>query len=176
MRLVTTLLVPVVLLLFTGCSIKHDYVWNEYPIEPGRVTSEIQFREGQPVSIVKGKSDSSKIELGYVGAHQYYGSVQSLTDGIAEQLASELEKRGLEVNAAAEKSLEIAVNRSRFDRGMWKIAAILDFTVAFGNGTTKSYSVRNSSPATVERTYNGAVAVAVIEILNDPDVLAYINE
>jgi len=48
--------------------------------------------------------------------------------------------------------------------------------VKFGNGKTKSYTVRNSSPDTVYRTYNGAVALAVIEIINDPEVLTYINE
>lgn len=169
----------VILLLFlviTGCAIKHDYVWNEYQITPERILSEISFTEGQEIRIIKGKSNDAKICLGNVGPHQYYGSEQSLTDGIIEQLAKEMRTKGLEIKNTAEKSLEITVNRSNFERGMWKIAAAIEYTVKFGNGKTKSYTVRNSSPATVDRTYNGAVALAVIKIINDLEVLNYIIE
>jgi uncharacterized lipoprotein len=145
-------------------------------ITPKRISSQNSFTEGQEIGIIKGKSNDSKIFLGNVGAHQYYGSEQSLTDGIVDQLAKEMRNKRLEIKNTAEKSLEITVNRSNFERGVWKIAATIEFTVKFGNGKTKSYTVRNSSPATVDRTYNGAVALAVIEIINDPEVLTYINE
>ena len=170
---------PVILILFvilTGCTIKHDYVWNEYPIAPERISSQSGFTVGQEISIIKGKSNDSKIILGNVGAHQYYGSEQSLTDGIVDQLAKELQNQRLEIKNPADKSLEITVNRSKFERGMWRIAASLDFSVKFGDGKTKLYTVRNSSPSTVDQTYNGAVALAVLEIINDPEVLTYINE
>jgi len=169
-------IVLILLLILTGCAIKHDYVWIEYPITPERISSQKGFTEGQEIGIIKGKSNDSKIFLGNVGAHQYYGSEQSLTDGIVDQLAKEMRNKRLEIKNTAEKSLEITVNRSNFKRGMWKIAATIEFTVKFGNGKTKSYTVMNSSPATVDRTYNGAVALAVIEIINDPEVLTYINE
>lgn len=170
---------PVIVILFlilTGCAIKHDYVWNEYPITPERILSQISFTEGKEIRIIRGKSNDSKIFLGNVSAHQYYGSEQSLTDGIVDQLSKEMRKKRLEIKNTAEKSLEITVNRSNFERGMWKIAATIEYTVKFGNGKTKSYTTRNSSPATVDRTYDGAVALAVIEIINDAEVRTYINE
>jgi hypothetical protein len=169
---------PIVITLFvilTGCTINHDYVWKEYPITPDRISLQINFTEGQQIRLIKGKSPDSKIFLGHVGAHHYYGTLQSLTDGIVDQLAKEMENRGLTVNNAADKSLEITVNRSQFERGMWKIAATIELTVKFGNGNTKYYTVRNSSPATVDRTYDGVVAIAVIELIKDPEVLTYIN-
>lgn len=170
---------PVILILFltlTGCAIKHDYAWNEYLITPDRISSQTSFTKGQEIRIIKGKSNESIIFLGNVGAHQYYGSEQSLTDGIVDQLARELRKKQLEIDNTAEKSLEITVNRSNFERGMWKIAATIEYTVKFGDGKVKSYTVRNSSPTTVNRTYDGVVALAVIEIINDPEVLNYIKE
>ena len=176
MSKLSSLLVVITILTLMGCAIKHDYVWIEYPIKPERVSSQNSFTEGKEIWIIKGKSDDSKIFLGNVGAHQYYGNEQSLTDGIVDQLAKEMRNKRLEIKNTAEKSLEITVNRSNFERGMWKIAATIEFTVKFGNGKTKSYTVRNSSPATVDRTYNGAVALAVIKIINDPEVLTYINE
>ena len=168
-----------ILLLFlvlAGCAIKHDYTWNEYTISSDRMPSQDNITEGREIRIIKGKSDDSKIFLGSIGLHQYYGSEQSLTDGIADQLAKELQNKNLVINNTSGKSLELTVNRSNFEPGEWKRAATLEFTVEFGNGKTKSYTVRNSSPATVYRTYNGAVALAVVEIINDREVLTYINE
>ncbi len=171
---------PVILILFlflTGCAIKHDYVWHEYAIAPERISSQNIFKEGQEIRIIKGKSNDSKIVLGSVGAHRYYGSEQTLTDAIVDQLSKELRNRRIEIKNTAEKSLEITANRSKFEQGMWKMAATIEFTVKFGNGKTKSYTVRNSILSTfADRAYNGAVAWAVIEIINDPEVLTYINE
>jgi len=176
MRAIYKAVVLVVIFLIAGCTIKHDYIWVEYPITPERLNLHDSFDESKEIRIIKGDSDDSQIFLGNVGAHHYFGSLQSLTDGIADQLEMELAQRQLEINNTAEKSLEITVMWTKFERGMWKIAATLDFQVKFGNGKIKSYSVRNSSPATVDRTYNGAVALSVIEIINDWEVLAYINE
>jgi len=174
MRSTYKAVVPVLLLLLGGCA--HNYKWKEYPIAPERISSEDSFTEGMEISVIEGKSSDERVFLGNVGIHRYYGTEQMLTDGIVDQLAKEMGNRRLKIENAAEKSIEIAVTGSRFETGAWKIAATLEFTVKLGDGTTKSYSARNSSPATVPRTYNGVVAKAVIEILNDPKVLSYINE
>lgn len=173
-----TCILPVLImfLVLTGCAIKHDYIWNVYPITPERISSCNSFSEGNEIRIMTGKSNNSKILLGSVGAHEYYGSNQMLTDGIVTQLINVMRTKRLRIDSTAEKSLEVAVTRSHFERGMWKIAAALEFTIKFGNGKSKSYTVRNTSPLTVDRTYNGAVALAVIEIMNDPDILTYIND
>ena len=40
-------IILILILVITGCARKHDYVWNEYPITPGRISSQISFTEGQ---------------------------------------------------------------------------------------------------------------------------------
>jgi hypothetical protein len=170
------LVILILFLFFTGCTIKHDYVWKEYPLAPEQVPSQNSFTEGKEIRIIKGRSDDSKIFFGQVNAHYYEGSEQALTDGIVDQLVKEMRKKRLEIKNTAEKSLEIAVNHSNLEHGGWRIAVTLEFTVKFGNGKTKLYTVRNLCPAIVYRAYNGAVALAVIEIINDPEVLTYINE
>ena len=177
-KLINTITFLSILLLINGCSssIKHDYAWHEYLITSERISPEASFTQGQEIRIIKGKSNTSKIFLGNVGVHEYYGSEQSLTDGIVDQLAKEMRKKRLEIKSTAEKSLKITVNRSEFEKGLWKIAATIEYTVKFGNGKVKSYTTRNSSPTTVDRTYNGVVALAVIEIINDPEVLKYIKK
>jgi hypothetical protein len=169
------LIILILFLVLSSCSINHNYVWDEYPITSNKILPQTSFKEGQEVRIIKGKSEDSNIFLGKVGAHKYYGSEQSLTDGIADQFANELRKKRIKIEAKAEKSFEITVNDTFFEKGMWKIAATADFTVRFGNGKVKVYSVRNSSPATVDRTYNGLVALSVIKIINDLEVLDYLN-
>lgn len=163
--------------LFSGCSIKHAYMWKEYPIDSKRVNTSIGYNGNgnSRLEVTTGRSDTRTVFLGNVGAHQYYGSEQSLAEAIASQLSKELEKRGVAIDNGAGKKLEVTVDRSRFEQGMWAISANIDCTIAFGEGRQKTYSVRNSSPGTVDRAYNGAIALAVIEILNDREVADYIN-
>ncbi|MCP3852722.1 MAG: hypothetical protein GY694_21220 [Gammaproteobacteria bacterium] len=170
---------PILLILLinlSGCVIKHDYNWAEYPITAERISSQNSLTEDKEINVIKGTSDNSVILVGRIGLHAYYGSEQSLTDGMADQLTKELQKKRLIINKISKKSLEVTVNHSKFELGTWSNAAQLDFTVKFGNGKTKSYSVRNSSPTTVDRLFNGAVALAVIEIINDPEVITYVNQ
>jgi len=163
------------LLVSTGCAIKHNYSWSEYPISAERITQN-NYVEGQEIKLIKGKSDDSNKVLGRAGAHEYYGNHQLLTDAIVTQLTKELHKKQLKISDTGKKSLEVIVTRTGFKPGAWKIAATLDFTVKFGNGQRKTYTVKSTSPLTVNRVYNGAVCWAVVEILNDSEVLAYFNE
>ena len=174
MKKYRVLFIALIFVFLTGCSIRHDYVWNEYQIAPAKWTSEDNFVNGKEIAIIEGTANTTEKMLGYVGAHKYYGNLQILTHGIAEHLALELKNKQAVIKDSAEKSLEITVNRSAFERGMWKIAATIDYTVKFGNGESKSFTVHNSSPATVDRTFNGVIANAVIQIIKDPEVRQYL--
>lgn len=166
-------LILTLFLVLTGCA--HDYIWSEYPIDPARIASRESFTEGREIKIIKGKSEDAKILLLTYAGNQYYASRQSFADGIADQLAKELRNRRIKTGNTAQKSLEITVSDIAVDYGAVRLATAIEFKVAFGNGRTKSYLVTNASPASFDRTCNGAVALAVIEIINDPEVLAYIN-
>ena len=168
--------VIVVVLFLTGCSTMNDYVWSEYPIARERISPQASFAQGKEVSIIAGKSDNTKVYLGRAGGDEYYGSMQVLADAIAVQLTAELQLKGVRTTNKSGKSLEITVTRINYDEGMWKFAAIIDVAVKFGNGKTKPYTVRNSSPASIPRIYNGVVALSVVQIINDAEVIKYINE
>lgn len=167
----------VLIFLFTlsGCTITHEYQWNEYKLTPDRLPPQHRFTAGKAVKVIKGKADSTRILLGEVGPHEYYASKQMLTNGLADHLAIELQNMNIKVNDAATKSLTITVNSNFFERGMWAIAATLNFTVEFADGKKRSFSVLNKSPASVDRLYDGVVARSVIAILEDSEVQAYIN-
>jgi hypothetical protein len=181
-KCVRTIFKPFVLLLLvvlSGCW-SYNYVWQEYPIESHRISPDVHFGEGKTVNVVKGKSNGADIYLGKSGPRRYYGSEQSLTDGIAEQLAIELRKKQVSVASTAEKSIEVAVVRSKFEDGTLFKAATIEVELKLGAGKTKTYTVQNRSPQTgpdtLNRVYNGAVARTVIEVLHDQEILSYINQ
>lgn len=167
--------VLVLMVVGAGCTIRHDYVWSDYTVPADQISAQAKFTDGQKINVIEGKSSESKTLLGRIGVHEYYGTPQSLTHGIVDELTRELQKRRLDVNAAADKSLEVAVSRVYFEQGMWRGAATIEFTVKFGNGKSKPFTVRNSTPGTVPRAYDGAVALAVVQIINDPEVRDYVN-
>ena len=166
------------LLIHASCTTKHNYVWNVYPIHPDRISSEVKFENGYEVKIIKGKSNEEQIFLGKqtiaYTENKYYGTVQSLTDGLADHLSMELKKRGVKIDKKAKKSLEITVKNIRFEEGNWKTAATINYTIKLGNGEIKSFSTRNSSTGNVAMVYDGVIALAVINILQDSEILKYL--
>jgi hypothetical protein len=179
MQLIYKSIIMMLFVVLSGC-ISHEYVWNEYPLVSGRISPQLRFTEGRELNIIKGKSDNSRILLGKAGLHRYYGTRQSLTDGIAVQLAEEMRNKRLKIVNSAKKSLEIVVGESRFEPGFSMQGASIEVTVKFGDGKTKLFTVKNKSPQTgidtVNRIYDGVVALSVIEIIHDPEVVSYINE
>lgn len=177
MKIITGLFFFLCIAVLTGCgAIKHDYVWNKYEIAPAKWTPQDVFTEGQDVKLIEGNADKSNIVLGNVGLHHYYGNSQILTHGIVEHLAMELKGKNIEVKDTAKKSMEITVNSPSFEPGTWKMAGALNYTVKFGDGSQKTFTVKNSTPATVDRLYDGLIANAVIQIIKDPDVKQYLKK
>ena len=59
---------------------------------------------------------------------------------------------------------------------LWTIRAALGFEVKAGNGYRLKQTIRHGTPTWVPRALNGAVALAVIAILNDPEIVEYLTE
>jgi hypothetical protein len=177
MRQVYQLLIMILIPMFFGCAIKHEYVWREMPIKNEVMPPEVILKEGKVIDIIKGKSDDEKIMIGSVPPHQYFATEQLLTDAIADQLSIELRKRDVEIKPACEKIIEIAVDSFQFERNLFigRICTTLDIKVKLGKDKNKLLKVYSCTPSTVNRLYDGVVQVAVMDILKDLDVLAYIN-
>ncbi len=162
------------LVFLAGCS--HQYTWKEYPITSERITSAANYTEGTQVHVISGNASDEKITLASVGIHTYHGTYKNISDGLVEQLKKEFENLGVVVNETADKSIEVKVDQALYEQGMWKIAATLKYTITLGNGNSKVKTVRNSSPTNISHTFNGVVALAVIDIINDEEVVSYLNK
>ena len=164
-------------LLLTGCAVNLNYTWVEYPITPRQLPLQNSIKAGKEIRILKEGASYEQEFIGKANSTNYYGSWQSLTDGVADQLAKELGIMGVKINNTAEKSLTIKLLSRQSQQGvLWNFAAKLEGIVTLGNGKSKVYKVRSIRQPTLPEAYNKAVALVVIEIINDQEVLTYINE
>ena len=158
--------------LVSGCA--HDYVWKKYKIKPERVSLGT-LPAGTAVTLVNGQTKSEAYELGSVGAHHYHGSLSQLTDAIISQLSEELKNRGVAVREGAAKTLEVTVVDAKCTTGGSMLCVEMHVRTKTGPGYVMEAPISNRTPMTVPRAYNGAVALAVIGILNDSAMADYLK-
>ncbi len=162
--------------MVAGCGIRaHDYSWAPYAIDPALVVADGSALDGQTVSITHEGNEGENMMIGELGNHQYFGSSEQLADAISVQLSDELKRLNMSVSGGGTKTLNIKVSHPATERGMWVIRAHFRVIVETGNGYVFEKSISNATPMTVPRAFNGAVALAVIDILNDPQIVAYLG-
>ncbi|MFO7605815.1 MAG: hypothetical protein R6W72_05920 [Desulfurivibrionaceae bacterium] len=171
-------IIPIILfaIFFSGCS--HDYSWRKYPIAPERVSLATALKPGKSINIIEENTGSERRLLGTVGPHKYFGSNQQLAQGILVQISEELTLREIKVSGNTRKSLKISVLDAHMTEGIMMRNVDMEVRVAAGNGYERIFTVSNRSPtsASADYSYNGAVALVVIDVLNDEKILGYINE
>ena len=159
-----------------GCStVAHDYNWAPYAINPVLIVSDVSALSGQTISITTEGNDGERVMIGELGLNQYFGSSQQLAEAISVQLSDELKRLDVNVSGDGSKALNIQVSRPATEQGMWVIRAHLRITIEAGNGYVLEKSMSNSTPGTVPRAFNGAISLVVVEIFNDPQIVAYLG-
>ena len=168
-------LITVFGLLVTGCTINRTYEWTEYKFEANRITNPDQFMREGSVSIINAQTVDESVIIAKVGARRWYASYKQLTDNVVEQLTKELKKRKIAVSPDSSKTLQIKVVGTDFKMGMWNWRGTMNVHIRAGNNYTKDILASNSTPGGVDEAFSGAVAIAVIEILNNPDIREYLQ-
>ncbi|MFH2057523.1 MAG: hypothetical protein ABIJ59_01310 [Pseudomonadota bacterium] len=173
-----TALTIIFTILISGCGpFKHDYVWTEYKINDSRITTSDAFIKKDSVSLINAQPNIDTFLIAHLGAHRYYGSLNQLTEAVITHLKKELRKHNITVSPDASKTIQIKVVKTDFIRGGWKVRANLEVNLKAGNNYTKDILASNSTPTmAADQAFDGAVALAVIDILNNPDILAYLQE
>jgi len=171
-KLLLLLLIPI---FFQGCARKIDYSWKEYPIKPERI-QQISFEKGASVALATGISNRQIALLANASSLlKYYGSHQMLADAIVTQLNSEMTKRGVRVSNNSLKQIKVSVDSTSYAMTM-RNEVTMGFAIEFGGGQSIPFSVTNKTPWGYDHAFNGAVALAVIKILNNEQVRSYLNE
>ena len=101
-----------------------------------------------------------------------YGDVTAVLVG---QLTKEIAKRGGIVSDNAPKSIRVTVLNIHAHDTLVAIEGSMLLRLQLGDASPIQLSIVNRSPANLYRALNGTIARAVIQILSNPDVRAYLG-
>jgi len=162
---------PAILLLLVaivGC--KSPYTPNpDRPFEPIP-----EFTSQASLSLVNVQEDTSQHPIG----RSFLANYKEWTD-VAIQIADrELSKRGMQIGSDASRSLELSVTKARYRVGFVKITTDIEMSVKAGNGYTATYTGVNTAvlAAVPKRQVDGAMMRVVVEMLKDPEIVAYLTQ
>ena len=164
--------------VLAGCStapILHDYTWSLYEINPALITADESLLIGNTVSVSYSGDTDESIMIGQLNRHQYFGSSAQLAEAVSIQLSDELRRLNVNVADSSNKSLVVSVSFPSTELNMFVIRATMRLRVETGSGYVLEKAMSTGSPATVPRAFNGLISLAVVAILNDPQIAAYVG-
>jgi hypothetical protein len=168
-RLGTTAAVVSIALVFAACT--HRYTPTEYAIDTERIAP---FPTGAPVRVATdGPSTEKQVVFENMG-HHFVTTYAEVTDVLVAQLAKEIRKRGGTVSPDATKTVRVTVIGMSGHANFATLDGYVRTRLQVGDAPPREIFVQNTSPATVYRALDGAIARTVMEILADRDVLAYL--
>jgi len=170
-KAIAALLIGAMLATASGCT--HHYDPNPYPIQSDRIPP---FDVRGTVDVLNNQPETEAVHIGSVGAHKWMGSLRNFTETVVFSLRMELANRKVRVGADSEKTLKLAVTKVALESGMWMARGLVYLTVETGEGFQKEFIGINSTPAGQFRAWDGAIALAVIDILNDKEILNYLKK
>ena len=59
--------------------------------------------------------------------------------------------------------------------GFARITGKVNLKVVTGDGYMNIYDVKNPTPWTIDRAFNGAISLAIVELLNDEKIRNYLK-
>jgi hypothetical protein len=162
--------------LALGCTTTQDWVWRERPIPADLLPGLASWIPQASIAVVNDQPDAEPRTLGVHGRFELLGSARELTQAIVDQLSGELQRRSAIVHFGASRYLALAVLRNRVIVGARTRRAILEVRLVTGGGYENTYVVDHRTPYDMAYAYNEAISLAVIQVLEDPQVIAYLGE
>lgn len=155
------------LLALVGCK-------SPYTPSPDRPFEPIpEFTSQASLSLANVQADESQHKIG----GPFLANYKEWTD-VAIQIADrELAARGMQIGPGGSRNLELSVTKARYRVGWVKITTDIELSVKAGNGYTATYTGVNSSvlAAAPKRQIDGAMMRVVVEMLKDPELVAYLR-
>jgi hypothetical protein len=152
-----------------GCSINYYYTPGVYEIAEGRVSPMQTVGVVDVVSVQEADEDRSFV-FWQQGAAVWHTDRAQVAEALAAQLETEIVRQGGRVGSEARHRMGLAVPHVGMVTGAWRSRGDLTVYVTLDGETPRTFDIENKSPGNIWRTMNGAIAIAVIEILNDPGI------
>jgi len=153
---------------FSSCS--HHVVLRPYPMREDRVPPLVV---GPALRLENGSSAGELLLGKYAGVHTYHADPVQWTDVVLENLSTELGKRGFSLDAGADRSLRVKLERAHLTTGDG-FRCSLTVAVRTHDGQEFSFTGDNYGPVDQNRACAGAAVRVVEAILNHRDLRAYL--
>jgi hypothetical protein len=134
-----------------------------------------EFNINKSFRVINNQPSKENLILGKFYLGSFYSSLFEFTDAAVKSLNSELSQRGMTISNDADKVLKLAVIDAQISEVgfRWKCAVSLDIETE--EGYKSRYIVNNLTPSNT-RVCGGAITLAITDLLNDQQVISYLNE
>jgi len=165
------LMLPGVLFL-SGC-MSFTYHPAEYVLDDGRIDD---FNVSGSVDVENGSIADESMVI-FDGVVTWSTSRKEINSALTAQLQEEVNRHGV-VRGTKSKPLQVTVNNYHAEQPGFVFKVSNDFTVSGDGGFKKDFKITDTTNGNIGgdiiRSFNSAIAVSVIHVLKDPDVLAYL--
>lgn len=166
-----SIIVIIAVICLSGCGTR-PYTPTEYALRDGvipllNVTGDTSIRNGQ--------SDTKEVLVYEYAGSNLASNYKDITQLMVDQAKKELEKNTQTKNAGKPKTIEIQVTylKSQYQMMWWK--SELRYTAVLGGSEKIEKVVRHGSGNLIQ-DLNGCVADAVVDLLKDTKVIAYLAD
>jgi hypothetical protein len=159
------------LLALSGCT-------YYYTPDPDEITLDVivEFESSALVSLVNSQQSTDKLVYYESMGGGFYTDLRSTTETVIAILERELSQRGMTVNPTNRKTktLELSVTKVEATPDWYDIPAGVVIHVETLSGYSNDY-VGTFRGSNLYKGFNGALMMAVTQILNDPNIIKYLE-
>ncbi len=168
LRIVATLFAAAAL---AGCGTK-PYLPQEYPLRDGLIP---KLTVNGDVKVSNSQASTTEAIVYSYGGSQLASNYKDITQLMVEQTKKEIAKNGKLSSSGKAKTLDLKVTylQSNYVAFYWK--SEIKYSVTLGASGTLDKTVTHGS-GNLFQDLNGCIAEAVMNLLNDPKVIAYLAE
>jgi len=149
-----------------------SYYPQEYEITNDRIDD---FVVNGDIQIVNAQTDSSK-QVFFSSTLDWEGDYKTVTEHLKSQLEKEIAENSKKVASGKNKIIEVKVVNIKVEQKFFHFASTMDFEYKLGNGESGTINVSQNSPGNMWRVLNGTIALGVIDILKQDNVIAYLSK
>jgi hypothetical protein len=162
---------PFAVLMLAACASPTPYTPDPgRPFEP--IAAEFQTTNG--IALINAQPDSEQVVS--EGEH-WLIDYHAWTDVAIAIAQRELTARGMTVDAQSARRLQLSIESANTEVGWWTVASTIVMRVETGDGYTATFRGENSSAmvANPKRQIDGAMMRAVVAMLSDAHIVAYLT-
>lgn len=149
-----------------------SYSPEEYEITNDRIDD---FVVNGNIRIVNAQTDSSK-KVFFASTMDWVGDYKTVTEHLKSQLEKEIAENSKKVASDKSKIIEVKVINIKAEQKFFHFTSTMDLEYKLGNGKPGTITVSQGSPGNMWRVLNGTIALGVIEILKQDNVITYLSK